>query len=105
MSEIALMDHEEIVNRAFKSSKHQPEYFDQNSTLRWHGNVPNRMQLQSVMDPNLCPPRITYIPPYTSMAYHDELHSFYEWKLIFVDARPTLVSHAPLLYFITAFSY
>ena len=36
-SEIALVDHEEIVNRAFESSQHQPEYYDQNCTLRQHG--------------------------------------------------------------------
>ena len=34
MSEIALVDHGEIVNRAFKSLQYQPEYFDQNCTLR-----------------------------------------------------------------------
>ena len=87
MSEIALVDQKEIVNRAFESSQYQPEYYDQNCMLRRHGNMVNRMQLHSIMHPNLCPPGITFIPPYTSMADHDEPPSFYKSKQIFVDAQ------------------
>ena len=86
MSEIAFVDHEEIVNTAFESSQHQPEYYDQNCTLRRHGSMANGMHLHSVIHPNLCPPRIICIPPYTSMADHDELPSFYESKQIFANA-------------------
>ena len=65
------------------------------------GSVTNGMQLHSVMDPKLCPPRITSIPPYTSMADHDELPSFYKSKQFFADGLLLLV----MLYFITIFSY
>ena len=101
MSEIALVDHKEIVNRAFESSQHQPEYYDQNYTLRRHGSMANGMQLHSVMHPKLCSPQITCIPPYTSMADHDELPSFYKSKQFFADGLLLLV----MLYFITIFSY
>ena len=82
MSEIALVDHEEIVNRAFESN--QGEYFE--NTLRRHGSMANGMQLHSVMHPSLCPPGVTCIPPYSSMVEDSEHASFYKTKQMF-DAQ------------------
>ena len=82
MSEIALVDHEEIVNRAFESSN--PDYLE--NTLRRHGG----MQLHSVMHPSLCPPGVQCIPPgYTSMMDQDEQYPSYKLKQvpIFSDAQ------------------
>ena len=87
MSETVLVDHKVSVNRAFESTGYQPKYYDQNCMLRRHGSMANGMQLHSVMHPNLCPPGITCIRPYTSMADHDEPPSFYKSKQIFADAQ------------------
>jgi len=86
MSEIALVDHEEVVNRAFESSVQPGEYFE--NTLRRHGSMANGMQLHSVMHPSLCPPGVTCIPPYMSMDDHEQ-NSFHTLKKqkIFPDAQ------------------
>ena len=47
MSEIALVDHKEIVNRAFESLQYQPEYFGSKLHTEMAGSVTNGMQLHS----------------------------------------------------------
>ena len=91
MSEIALVDDEEIFNRAFESSQHQPEYFDQSCTLRQQKVDQPGATTIGILDPKLCPPRITRILHNTSMTDHDEPSSFYKSKQMFADGLLLLV--------------
>ena len=99
MSELALVDHEEIVNRAFRILAISTRILWSKLHTEMAESVTNAMQLHSVMHPKLCPPGITCIPVLHKYAW-------LWWASLILQKQtnfcwcPTLVSHAVFHHYI-----